>query len=99
MAWRLRGVKSGYRLYYNAKKSRYEVHDVEQKCDTLAFVSPFGELDCRLVDYAAYSGVQNAEKIFADIERNNGLISKNAARRNLEKQMEIYEQRRFYEGN
>ena len=69
IAWRLRAVNDCYRLYYNASKSRYEVHN-SNTC-ALEFVVPYNELDARTVEYARYTSVQNANALFAEIERNN----------------------------
>lgn len=80
IASRLKSVKDTYVLYFNAKSKRFEVHDRAQRGSTLAFVSPYDELDCRTVDYALYTRVENADKVFSDIERaNSRAIEQNAA--------------------
>lgn len=66
---RLRAINDDYRLYYNGQKRRYEVHSAKRKA--LQFVVPYNELDARTVEYAMYSRVENAKRIFEDIERNN----------------------------
>lgn len=66
---RLRTINDDYRLYYNVAKGRYEVHSAAR--GALQFVVPYDELDARTVQYARYSRVENAERIFEDIERNN----------------------------
>ena len=73
VAWRLRTVNDDYRVYYNVEKGRYEVHSFKK--NTLEFVVPYGELDARTVEYARYSRVENAERIFADIERHNAKLA------------------------
>ncbi|MCM1533866.1 MAG: hypothetical protein NC099_04340 [Corallococcus sp.] len=97
IAARLRSVQDSYRVYYNKKTSKFEIHDLEQRPDTLAFVSPYDELDSRTVDYALYSRVENAERFFADLETRNAQVEKNAVERNVNSTMEIIEQRRRYE--
>lgn len=72
IAWRLRAVNDDYRVYYNTEKNRYEVHDFKK--NTLQFVVPYDELDARTVEYARYSRVENAERIFAEIERHNAKL-------------------------
>ena len=74
IANRLRSVNENYRLYYNTHKSRYEVRN--SATDTLEFVVPYGELDARTVEYARYTGVQNAKALLAEIERNNAKVEK-----------------------
>lgn len=99
VAARLRTVNDGYRVYYNTEKARYEVRDEARRPNTLAFIVPYDELDCRTVEYAQYSQVANADRIFADVERSNAEVERQLDKQNLEKYMELYEQRRFYEGN
>ena len=72
IAWRLRAVNDDYRVYYNSEKSRYEVRDCRTK--TLQFVVTYDELDARTVEYSLYSRVENAECIFAEIERYNAKL-------------------------
>lgn len=72
VASRLTSVKATYVVYYNKLKCRYEVYDG----DNFAFVVPYGELDCRTIDYALKTSVQNADEIFEEIRRNNDYVTK-----------------------
>ena len=92
IAARLRSVNENYRLYYNKICSRYEVHNISQQPSTLAFVVPYGELDARTVEYARFSRVQNAEKLFRDIETHNENLEKQQAKRSKEKLREKLEE-------
>ena len=69
---RLRSVNDSYRLFYNTQKCQYEV----KNCTTgaLEFVVPYDELDARTIDYARYTSVANADKVFEDIEKNNAKL-------------------------
>lgn len=80
IADRLQSVCDTYRVYYNGALSRYEVHDVAQHGDTLAFAVPYDELDDRTVKYARYTRRQNADCVFADIERHNAKLSAQAVK-------------------
>ena len=71
IACRLKSVNEGYKVYYNSDLCRYEVYDR----DNFAFVVPFGELDARTIDYARKTAVCNADKIFAEIERDNDRVT------------------------
>lgn len=71
IAARLSSINDGYRVYYNARLRRYEVHDKHQYGDALAFVVPYAELDARTVDYALYTRRENADKVLADVEDGN----------------------------
>ncbi len=87
VAKRLLSVNADYRLYYNVAKNRYEVHSAKR--GTLQFVVPFDELDARTVDYALKTRVENAEKIFREVEQNNAAavraLAASAAEKVLEK--------------
>ena len=91
IAARLTSVNENYRLYYNKKSDRYEVHNIAQKPLTLAFVVPYSELDARTVEYARFSAVQNAEKVFADIEKSNEKLEKEVYRRTFNRAMSTVE--------
>lgn len=81
VAARLKSVNEGYVVYYNPAKGRHEVYDG----DSFAFVVPYSELDCRTVDYARRTSRQNADKLFAEIERNNQAIARQSAKGILNK--------------
>lgn len=89
IAWRLRAVNDSYRLYYNVQKRRYEVRNCNT--DALEFVVPYDELDARTVEYARYTSVQNAQALFAEIERNNAQAEKQQISDTTEKAMRCIE--------
>lgn len=97
IACRLKSVKETYVVYYNKGANRYEVHDTSQRGSTFAFVVPFEELDSRTVDYALKTRVQNAEKLFAEIEADNAKLEKRALDRQVDKAMCEFDKRRFYD--
>ena len=76
IANRLKSVKGSYELYFNKQQNRYEVHDKQQVGSSLAFVVPYAELDARTVDYAYKTSVQNADKLFAEIDEQNVKLQK-----------------------
>ena len=80
---RLKSVKPFYRLYYNNVKKRYEVYD--GKSNSMAFAVPYKHLDARTVNYARYTSVGNAARLFADMEKHNAEVSRAEARENAEK--------------
>ena len=97
IAARLRSVNDGYRVYYNVRLRRYEVHDVAQRGSTLAFVSPFDELDSRTVDYAMQTSVRNARKLFDELERENSRLDRQRLTRLVDEATDLNYKRRFYE--
>ena len=97
VAARLKSVKESYAVYYNTERERFEVHDNVKNC--LEFVVPYDELDARTVDYAWYSRIENAKRIFAEMERHNERLEREQASRALEHAAELYEVgRRMNEG-
>ena len=98
IALRLRSVKDSYVVYYNTKKQHYEVRD-SARGNCLEFVVPYDELDARTVEYARYSRVENAERIFAEVEEHNRRLEKEQAAKVVERAALAYEDvRRTNEG-
>lgn len=97
IAARLRSLRDGYVVFYNVDTRKYEVHDLSQHGSTLAFVVPFDELDSRTVDYAQMTAARNADKILAEIESNNAQLDKQRLSNSVDKAMEQYQERRFYD--
>lgn len=60
---RLRELDDGYRVAYNIKTGKFEVHNVRQKGSSYAFTVPYDALDARTVSYARYSSVARLDKI------------------------------------
>ena len=97
VAARLRSIKDSYALYYNAKLSRYEVHDSAKHL--LEFVVPYDELDARTVEYARYSRIENAKRIFEEMEAYNERVEKQRAKEVFQRAASAYEDgRRKNEG-
>ena len=97
VASRLRAVNEDYAVYYNTDKARFEVHD--DRRNSLAFVVPFNELDARTVEYALYTRVENAKKIFEEVEQHNRRLEKEQASLAVERAAVAYEEgRRLNEG-
>lgn len=81
---RLRLIDDGYRIYYNRKLGRFEVHNIFQKGDSLAIVVPYDQIDARLVPLVRRTRVENAAKIFAEIDEQNEKQEKRLAEVNAE---------------
>lgn len=97
IAWRLTAVKDSYLLYYNTDSNRYEVHDSARFPNTLQFVVPYDSLDARTVDYARYSRVENAQAIFADVDKHNAKLEREQTVQSAECVADNISQRRFNE--
>ncbi len=88
IAARLKSINDGYRVFFNKDKQRFEVHDVNCKPLSLAFVVPYDELDSRTVDYALFTRVENAENVFKQVEESNRLAEKAETKRRAERILE-----------
>lgn len=76
IAARLRSVDVNFRVYFDKVSGRYQVHNVAQKGNTLAFVVPFNGLDARTVNYARYTSVSNAKALLEKIEKDNDILQR-----------------------
>ena len=92
IASRLKSINENYRVYYNKSADRYEVHNISQRPNTLAFVVPYGELDARTVDYARYTAVQNAQKVLKEMEESNKKVQKETCTRKINELMSKMEE-------
>ena len=73
---RLREIDDGYRIFYNKLKKRFEVHNVKCLPNTLVLVSPYDELDQRLIKVVRASRVERNVKLIKEIEEHNEKIIK-----------------------
>lgn len=73
---RIREIDDGYRIFYNTKLSRFEIHNLNQKKDTFALVVPYDQIDARVITLVRKSRVENFDKIINEIEESNEKILK-----------------------
>jgi len=66
IARRLLKINPDYKVFYNNKEQRYEVHT-----DSLQFVVPYESLDSRTLEYARKTLVKNSDVLFEEIEKKN----------------------------
>ena len=85
VAWSLRQIDDNYRVYYNKLLARYEVHNVRQKGDTLAVIVPFDSLDARTIFFVRRTRVENAQRLFAEMERANAMAENAAVDRAIDR--------------
>ena len=85
VANRLHEIDAGYVVYFNKLQNQFEVHNHSQKGSSLALVVPFDELDARTVELARKTRVENAEKLFEEMEKANQLAENNAVSRAVDR--------------
>ena len=69
IASRLKEIDDTYRVVYNVRRGRYEVHSDAQKGNTLCFVVPYPVLDARTLNYAARTRNPSFGKARGDLDR------------------------------
>jgi hypothetical protein len=74
LARRLKTINRGYRIYFNNREVRYEVHTLtsgKPSARSLAFVVPYEKLDSRIIDYANKSKRENDSVIEREVNEAN----------------------------
>lgn len=79
---RLREIDCDYRIFYNNKKNKFEIHNIGQVGDSYCLTVPFQYLDERTVEVVRKTRIENRKKILEEIDKYNEKIEK-------EKQKEI----------
>ena len=78
VASRLHEIDANYRLYINKLLNRFEVHNVAQRGNTLAVIVPYRQLDARTIDFVRKTRVENAQRLFAEMEKQNSRAESDA---------------------
>ena len=77
---RIRHIDSGYFIVWNARRSKFEVHNVDTYPNTYELTVPYSELDSRTLDFCMETRVANAEKILKQLEADNRKLEETAKR-------------------
>ena len=70
VAKRLRQIDSRYRVYFNRRLFRFEIH-VQ---GAMQIALPFDRLDARCLDYARRTRIENLSALMDEIEKNNRAV-------------------------
>ena len=68
---RIRKIDDGYFIVRNHLMHRFEVHHVDNKPTTYAFIVPYDELDCRTLEYCEKTLVEHSARLLREMEENN----------------------------
>mgnify|MGYP001000667952 CR=1 FL=1 len=68
---RLKEIDKDYFVVFNTEAQQFEVHNLGQIGNTLALNIPYDELDNRTIDLVQKTRIENAKKIFDEIDRQN----------------------------
>jgi len=81
IASRLKKINCRYRVFYNNRHGRFEVHT-----SALEFIVPYERLDCRTIEYALRTRKQNLDNLEREIESKNKKTEGEAVRNIASKQ-------------
>lgn len=77
IASRLKSIDRDYKVFFNCKKKRFEIHNTRQCGNTLSLVVPFNELDSRTVELVRHTSSSRMEEILAEIQISNSKLDRN----------------------
>lgn len=80
---RLREIDESYFVMFNLDTKKFELHSHAQKKKTYCLTFPFETLDERALVLARKTRVENSDKIFEEMERQNKLLQEKAQRQIL----------------
>jgi hypothetical protein len=84
IAERLKKINPAYRVFYNNRHNRFEVHAGNE----LAFIPPFDCLDTRTIDYAYKTRKQNLDALEKEIDKSNEEFIRSGIEE-IEKQVDV----------
>lgn len=72
---RLKSIDSGYKIFFNCKLSRFEIHNTKQNGNSLCLVLPFDQLDSRTVELVKATACSRIEEILSEVENKNNYLN------------------------
>lgn len=80
---RLKEIDKDYRVFYNTKTNKFEVHNVGQIGDSYCLTVPFQYLDARTIDFVNKTKVENKEKLIKEMDKENEILEERNNKRIL----------------
>ncbi len=71
---RLKEIDENYKIYFNSKKNKFEIHNIGQVGDSYCLTVPFQYLDERTINFVKQTLAINSEKLFDEIDKNNQIL-------------------------
>ena len=71
---KIKSIDSGYRVFRNIQKHRYEIYYQKGLNLNLELVVPYNELDYRVINLINKTKVENADLLFKEIDEHNEKI-------------------------
>lgn len=86
IAYRVKEIDSNYYIVFNKIKKRFEVHNSGQK-DSYCLTVPYDELDARTLDFVNKTKIENAEKLYREMDLHNEMVKKEECKKIFDKAM------------
>ncbi len=71
---KIKSIDNNYRVFRNIQKHRYEIYYQKGLNLNLEIVVPYDELDYRIINLLNKTKVENADKLFEEIDKHNEKI-------------------------
>lgn len=91
IADRLKEIDSGYFIFYSYANKRYEVHNKNQRGQTLSLILPYAVLDERTERLVRKTRVERAKSLIEEMERENEKLEREKTKALIRKKQDEYE--------
>ena len=92
IAARLKAIDDGYFVVYNKRTHAFEVHNRRQRGSTFALSVPYPCLDVRTETLVRRTRVENARRLFEEMERENRKLAARQQKEQIENWMKTGEE-------
>lgn len=73
---RIKAIDEDYFVVFNQNNQTFELHSRTQYGDSYCLTFPYDTLDERVVDFVLKTRVQNSDKLFEEMEKENAELEK-----------------------
>ena len=91
IADRLKQIDNGYFIFYSYKNKRYEVHNKNQRGQTLSLVLPYKTLDERTVRLVRKTRSERVKSLIEEMERENARLEREKTQALVKKKQDDFE--------
>ena len=92
---RIRAIDSDYFVMFDVDAKKFQLHNHSQGRNTYCLTFPFDSLDERAVFHVLKTRVQNCEKLFLALEKENEKIEKMKKQEVLNDFLNAFEEKRY----
>ena len=92
---RIKSIDEDYFVMFNTQKKTFQLHHRAQRGSTYCLTFPFDTLDERAYFFVLKTRVQNSDKIFAEMEKQNAQLEKAVSKQVLNEFLESIEEKQY----